>query len=377
MTIRVGWLPTGTQSAEDTRALTGALLTPAGLVLALAGVVPATSNVAAPFALASTGSLSCSVGPGQVIMVPGLSTYQGPYPVTVDASGSGLPTVSFAAGGSLARTDVIYVQVEDTAEDGSGQTKGLVAVQQGTNGGGVPSVPSGAFALWNVPVPASATSITFSTATFVGTTTVALGGVIPSNGASMPAHGHVGQTRARYDRTGITVPGPLEVFDGTTWNPAVPASFPRGSQGAPISATANGTASSGTVDTIDTVFGTYQFTAVAGRRYRAVMTGLVCNGSVLNDVFALRIRDSNSASTPTTASTAVVDTTWECDTAAGSSGRMIEPIEDTWIAATSGTHTLGFFAQRVAGTGVFTPLSSTAQGGTGARKLIVEDIGNV
>lgn len=375
MAIRAGWLPNGSQGAEDTRAATGMILMPSGLVVPQAAAIPTVSTAQA-FALTSTGSLSCSVGPGQGIVVPGQTNVQGAYPVTVDASGSGLPTVSFAAGGSLARTDVIYLQVQDTAEDGSGITAPKVAVVQGTNGGGIPAVPAGALAVWDVPVPASATSINFATAQFVAPPTVALGGVIPSNNSGFPAAAIKGQVRARTDRAGTAVPGPLEVWDGAAWNSAVPALMPRGIMAAPISTGTNGTPSSGSSDTIDTVLGNYVFTATAGRRYRVVMNNLVANGNIASDIYALRVRDSGSISTPTASSPAVIDSVWTVTTA-NISGRTPLTLEDTFLCTTSGPHTLAFFSQRVSGTGGFTPLSPAGNSGTGMRKIWVEDAGNV
>jgi hypothetical protein len=141
---------------------------------------------------------------------------------------------------------------------------------------------------------------------------------------------------------------------------------------APISATGAGTTTVGTTDTIDTGLGTYQFTAVAGRRYRVVLSNLFGSGTVAGDNFFCRVRDSGTSSTPTTASTAVIDSYWVC-LITGSAGRSCVPMMDTFVASVSGTHTLAFFAQRNAGTGVFVPETL----GTGARKLWVEDAGNV
>lgn len=155
--------------------------------------------------------------------------------------------------------------------------------------------------------------------------------------------------------------------------------LPVGTQGLPaipVSTSTNGTATSGTTDTMDTVLGTYQFTAIAGRRYRVCLANLVCNGSVAADAFAIRVRDSGSASTPTTSSTAVLDSSWTC-VVTGSGGRVTLSLFETFVASSSGTHTLAFFAQRVGGTGVFTPLSPSAVGATGVRKLWVEDAGNI
>ena len=159
-----------------------------------------------------------------------------------------------------------------------------------------------------------------------------------------------------------------------TWQPAGLGNI----LASPINTGSAGTATVGTTDTMDTVLGTYQFTAVTGRRYRVVMANLFGNGSVAGDVFAVRIRDSGSASTPTTASPAVVDNAWT-PMAAGTTGRSAIPMVETFVASSSGTHTLAFFAQRSTGTGVFTPVSPATFGGTmtGVRKLWVEDDGNV
>ncbi|SRR6266571_1464160 len=140
---------------------------------------------------------------------------------------------------------------------------------------------------------------------------------------------------------------------------------------APISTGTASTASSGTTDTIDAVLGNYQFSATAGRRYRVVAANMFGNGSVAADTFAVRVRDSASASTPTTASTAVIDSGWTCNTT-GSSGRSIITMEDTFVAGVSGTHTLALFTQRISGTGVLTVV---APPGTGLRKLWAEDLG--
>lgn len=270
MAIRVGWLPTGTQSAEDTRQSVLAMLTQAGINTARPGVVPGTGG-AQPFALTSIGSLSCSVGAGQAIMNPAASATQGPYPVTVDASGTGLPTVSFAAGGSLARTDVIYLQVQDNAEDASGFTRGQVAVVQGANGGGVPSVPSGAFALWQVPVPASASSINFATASFVPAGTVALGGVVPAANSTSPGSPYKGQVRSRLDLGFTAQPGPLEAYDGAAWQPVVPASYARGR----VADVNNTSAGSNSSNSTPFVHLTLTVTLSTARRYRLTYKGVL------------------------------------------------------------------------------------------------------
>lgn len=138
----------------------------------------------------------------------------------------------------------------------------------------------------------------------------------------------------------------------------------------PTTTASNGTATSGTTETQDMVLGTYQCTLVNGQRYEAKMNGLIGSGSVAGDVYDIKIRDSGSASAPTSSSTLIAFTQWVCP-AAGGAGQATVPLAGTFVSGSSGTHTLGMFAQRVSGTGVFTPVS-----GTLARELFVHELGN-
>lgn len=202
-----------------------------------------------------------------------------------------------------------------------------------------------------------------------------------NTGAANPAR-LMGATSSSFPLTGTFQAGDFVVdLSGAMWvciTGGTPGTWvatgAQGIQANPTTSTATGTATSGTTDTIDTVLGTYQFTAVAGQWYHVYLDGLVCNGSVANDAFALRVRDSGSASTPTTASTAVIDDQWTVNTGTGSAGRITRNLSGIFQSGSSGTHTLAFFAQRVSGTGVFTPLSPTAVTTTGARSLYVENI---
>lgn len=137
---------------------------------------------------------------------------------------------------------------------------------------------------------------------------------------------------------------------------------------APISSSANGTATVGTTETFDAVLGNYAPTLSTGRRYRVTLGGLVGNGSVAGDVFVIQIRDGG-ASAPTSSSTMICQAQWP-SAVAGTVGRMAIPLEATFTVASSGVHTLGVSATRQSGTGVFTPVNSTA----GFRELYVSDI---
>lgn len=153
-----------------------------------------------------------------------------------------------------------------------------------------------------------------------------------------------------------------------TW---VSVGTPKGIPVAPTSSSASGTATSAGTETFDALLGIYQWTAVAGRRYRACLDGLV-GGGTAGDVYMCRIRNSNSSSAPTTSSTVVASFPWVC-TATGGPGENGIPLYGIFLATNSGTNTIEMSAQRTAGTGSFTPL---AGGGTN-RNLYVEDLGTV
>jgi hypothetical protein len=141
----------------------------------------------------------------------------------------------------------------------------------------------------------------------------------------------------------------------------------------PVSTTANGTATpNSTVETMDAVLGTYQCALIAGRRYMAVMNGLVGNGTVAGDSYAINIRNSGSGTTPTSSSTLVAQQDW-VPQGVGTLGRAPIPLAGSFIAPATGTNTFAFFAQRVSGTGLFTPVSPNAI----ARELFVMYLGAV
>ena len=138
--------------------------------------------------------------------------------------------------------------------------------------------------------------------------------------------------------------------------------------GAPVSTASNGTATAGgAVEIRDAVLGNYTFTAVAGRRYRAVVDGLGASTTVAGDAVVLNIRNGG-ASTPTAASTAVASA--KAVLPASSSGLGIA-LAGTFVPG-AGTVTLSLFTVRVAGTGMESPTSNT---GVVNRELYVVDIG--
>jgi hypothetical protein len=137
-----------------------------------------------------------------------------------------------------------------------------------------------------------------------------------------------------------------------------------------ISTVTNGTVVSGGTESFDTVLGFYQATLVSGQRYRVVYDGLVGNGSVVGDVFLLQIRNSGSASNPTISSTIVAQTEWGV-VVTGTAGRAPLPLRNTFVASVTGVNTFGVSGLKTAGSGTFTPVTSSA---SGLRELYVEAV---
>lgn len=139
----------------------------------------------------------------------------------------------------------------------------------------------------------------------------------------------------------------------------------------PATATTNGTPSAtGGGEVFDAVLGFYQATLINGHRYEVKMNGLVGNCGASNDSYSLQIRDSGSASNPTTGSTQVAQTQWSSATN-GTPSRTPIWLANTFVASGAGVHTFGFSSSRITGTGQFTPVSSP----TGTRELFVVDLG--
>lgn len=128
---------------------------------------------------------------------------------------------------------------------------------------------------------------------------------------------------------------------------------------APTSTALQGTATSGTTETLDVVLGTYSFIvpAVAATwRYEVLLNNVQINAGASGDVVQVRIRDGG-ASTPTASSMLVAQFQIPIATAGGT-GQASSNLRGTWVPG-AGTHTLGMFLVRVSGTGVETPVATT------------------
>jgi hypothetical protein len=116
-------------------------------------------------------------------------------------------------------------------------------------------------------------------------------------------------------------------------------------------------------EVLDAVLGTYVFTAVAGRRYRYILSGAKMSGTS-GTLAEFMIRDGGG-STPTSGSTLLGQAAAYIP-ATGGAGQITCYVSGTFTPS-AGTRTLGVFTVSRAGTAAVTPV--------GTRELYVEDIG--
>lgn len=213
MTVRTPMINGNTDSAETFRLALSGLWVPASAMNARTGTTSAPT-------LTSTGSLTATVSAFTCVVDGTSNSLQGAYPVCNDAAA----TITIGAGNTQARIDLICLQIQDNDYDGSGQHRGIPVVVAGTPSGSpaVPATPANAIPLWTLPVPALASSVTFSTATAVFPFTAAAGGIVPArNAADKPAVVNGVQYRHRLDVTAAAgAVTPLESStDSVTWTP--------------------------------------------------------------------------------------------------------------------------------------------------------------
>lgn len=201
-----------TDPAEDYRLIDSGLLVPASALNARSGVTCTPT-------LTGTGALTCNISAFTAVIDGTSNSLQGVYRIAVD----GPSAITVTAGSAQARVDLVYAQILDNNYDGSGQLKGQVQYLAGTSGSGSPpATPANAIPLFNIPVPASASSLDFTTAVPKFQYTAAVGGIVPVRNASdQPAAAAGVQYRHRLDVAAAAgAVTPLESStDGSTWTP--------------------------------------------------------------------------------------------------------------------------------------------------------------
>lgn len=201
-------------TAEDHRFALQADIASAGDLRARTGLFP---NGANPANLVSVGALQAKVTPFQAFVAGTSATTQSGYRVTSDAD----VTLTFDAGaGTNPRIDLVVLRVRDDPYDATGFQAGTVEIIFGIPAISptAPSIPPSCLPLWQVPIPANASS--GNPIDFTGTRvdrrvyTAAAGGIIPvasaaeRDGVVTP---HVGMQVWRTDRKWV------EAHDGIAW----------------------------------------------------------------------------------------------------------------------------------------------------------------
>lgn len=230
MGVRIFGIAGSSNSAEDFRLAASGLFVPTSQINDRTGV---TSTPV----LTGTGSFTCTIGPFSCVVDGTSNSLQGAYWATLDTAA----TVTINAANTQARIDLISLQIQDNAYDGSGQQRGQILYTAGTPGSGTaPTAPANSISLFTVPVAANASSVVFTNASAVFPYAAAAGGIVPVRSASdKPAAVSGVQYRHRLDVTAVAGSvTPLESStNGTTWTPVFD---PAGMFGAWINTTIGG-----------------------------------------------------------------------------------------------------------------------------------------
>lgn len=211
MTVRVLAVGNNNTTQEDHRSLISALTTQAGSVAQRPGVFPSNNR---PAALTNVSSMVVGVGGFRALVKNDLGA--GYFLVQSNAT----ENLTFDPGeAGVARTDRIIIRVYNDANDGSGRNEAVVEYLKGQSSGSATSLPSNSLLLWEVPVPAGASSGTGGinfTATAVDKRlyTVASGGIVAQDYDTADlAFPYDGQPL--FDTT-LDI---LYFYDGSNWRP--------------------------------------------------------------------------------------------------------------------------------------------------------------
>lgn len=309
---------------------------------ARSGVRPGTSVTTV-----TATSTTWTVGPHAGLLDFEAAMEAGPTPYAIDANVTG----AMRAADAFARVDLVWVRQDIPVEDGAAVPDVVPGYTYGTVASTPPATPARCMVLAKVNVPTSGAP----SVTWVAPYAVAAGAPIPvySQAERDALTAYDGLSVKRLDTDVI------ETHNGTSWVGPVGASM-----GTPTATASAGTATSGATETRDAVLGNYAFTAVAGRRYRAVIDGLVVSGTA-GDVVGVRVRNGGG-STPTAASTQVA-AAQIVPPASGGTGQQSLPVGGTFMPG-AGTVTLSAFTVRISGTGA-------AETPIGTRELYAVDLG--
>lgn len=178
MTVRLpAWLQTGTYTAETDRFVPTGLLTPSSATAARGGVRRWAGNEFQVVPTTPTATMQVTVKAGMAWIQGAYSSVQGVY-VTVNDGDVNLALG--AAHASLARIDLVVLEILDSTYSGASNTAQLRIVQ-GTplSTPTAPAVTGSYIVLASIRVGAGTTSIATSAITDVRPYATALGGILP------------------------------------------------------------------------------------------------------------------------------------------------------------------------------------------------------
>ncbi|MFJ8106759.1 hypothetical protein [Streptomyces sp. NPDC096132] len=234
MNARSAWLSPDGQTREDTRVTPLGAHTPVSPIGTRSGVLPGSytgeHRVSGFWLAGNAGTMTATVSAGRAVVQAEES--RGVYPVAVTDG----VALTFADGDAqYGRLDLVVLRIYDNAYDASGRTEAAVEIVKGTPAATptAPAAPGLSLPLFTVAVPKGTSTggggITWSTAlTDLRTTTVALGGILPTVAGDTVNGAYPGQYR--------DVNSALQRWSGTAWVP-----YPRDIGGvAPAGALATG-----------------------------------------------------------------------------------------------------------------------------------------
>ncbi|MFE5943408.1 hypothetical protein [Streptomyces sp. NPDC056480] len=213
MNLRSSWVAETGQTREDTRLTQTGVTTMTDPVQVRSGILPGSYGGQyrlSGFWTFGSAAMSATVSEGRAVIQGEIS--QGVFPVTLPAS----EVVTFAPGNALySRKDLLVLKIYDKLYDGGTRTEATIEIIQGaaTQDPQAPAVPPRCLPLYEVTVPAGASAgnggIPWQSALKdLRTPVVALGGILPVEGPSLP-----GAYPGQYQDAG----GALQRWDGGAW----------------------------------------------------------------------------------------------------------------------------------------------------------------
>jgi hypothetical protein len=382
MAIRTLAVGNANTTQVDHRSLITALTQPANSLIHRGGLFPTSS----PAGLTNVSSMTVAVGnfKGIIPNTVGAGYYlvqnDSPINLTFDPGEAG-----------VTRTDRIIVRVYNDSQDGSGLNEPKVEYLKGQSSGSASNMPDNSLLLWEIPVPAGASSggggINFtSIAVDRRVYTTASGGIIPvSTNTELDAIANPYEGMAAYVKTNDV----LYVHDGALFRPRGQISVANASGLSAIRNPEDGTMATtrdtdtiyrysgsqwlrdpgtfigevnrdsiiGPFTTAKTVLDSYAFDAIAGERYRVVWDGSVQSTQV-NDNIIVEMRWIAGTTITGSTGTAVRRAYPNANVAAKGQNVHMEKVISPNV---TGKVSVAVFGVRGAGGGQITSYGSTTQ----------------